>query len=93
MFAKTVGTSHSSRWFPEEGARMKAMKWPVIILTIIIIAGAIWYLQHLDLATVDAANPSASGANHPSQTKAAPEPYPISPTPPPPDATVNKKTP
>ncbi|CCB64919.1 MULTISPECIES: hypothetical protein [unclassified Hyphomicrobium] len=69
------------------------MKWPIIILSIIIIAGAIWYWQRLDLSTVDAAKPAPSGTNQSSPPKAAPEPYPISPTPPPPDATVNKKTP
>ncbi|WP_414462503.1 hypothetical protein [Hyphomicrobium sp. DY-1] len=69
------------------------MKWPIIILSIIIIAGAILYWQRLDLSTVDAAKPAPAEANHSSPAKAAPEPYPISPTPPPPDATVNTKTP
>lgn len=84
---------HSGRSLAEKAARIKAMKWSIIILSIIIIAGAIWYWQRPDLSTVDATKPASSGADQTSPPKAAPEPYPISPTPPPPDTTVNKKTP
>jgi hypothetical protein len=64
------------------------MKWPVIILSIIVIAGGIWFLQSR-VPHEDTRSQSAPS----SQTNAAPEPYPVNPTPPPADATVNKKTP
>lgn len=69
------------------------MKWPIIILSIIVVAGGIWYLQSLDLSTTDAAKFAPSGNDNPSPAKTAPEPYPINATPPPADATVPEKAP
>ncbi|MBS0251981.1 MAG: hypothetical protein JSR78_13055 [Proteobacteria bacterium] len=69
------------------------MKWPIIIVSLIVVAGGVWYLRSLDLSTTDAAKFSPSKADHPSPAKAAPEPYPISATPPPADATVPTNTP
>lgn len=59
------------------------MKWIAIVVGVAILAAVAVYLgTRSDLRTV-----SAGG----SVTQSAPEPYPINPKPPPPDATTSKK--
>ncbi|HML30080.1 MAG TPA: hypothetical protein PKE16_14860 [Hyphomicrobium sp.] len=64
---------------------------PIIVLVILLIIGSIWYLQPFRPRTIDADDHAQS--QRPSPTQSAPEPYPINPTPPPPDGTIDKKAP
>ncbi|MBS0235285.1 MAG: hypothetical protein JSR99_17595 [Proteobacteria bacterium] len=60
------------------------MKWLAVILGVIIVVGFAFYLRSgAKLETVDAGHASS---------QSAPEPYPVSPKPPPPDATTPPKT-
>jgi hypothetical protein len=67
------------------------MKWTLIIVAVVIaFGGAVYWISH----SPDAQNVQSSPADAPSGApKSAPEPYPVSPQPPPPDATTSKKSP